>query len=112
MGNDDAKFKVENGYLDLYTTRSRPWLTSERDALTKAVHREYKEQLINKWSVKKRDTQRKLRNLDAETTKLSLESEAQEPSDEQEADEEKQQLKQEDEEEKQKADEEKQRLKQ
>ncbi|CAL4165878.1 unnamed protein product, partial [Meganyctiphanes norvegica] len=89
--NADAKFKVENKYLDLYTTRSRPWLTSERDQLTKAVHREYKEQLINKWTVKKRDTQRKLRNLEAETQQ----QQKQKLSDEQNLDQEKQNLDQE-----------------
>lgn len=61
--NEDAKWKVDNGYLDLYTTRSRPWMIGERETLVKVVLQEWKEYKIGAWNSKLRELQRKLKNL-------------------------------------------------
>nr|XP_045584882.1 uncharacterized protein LOC123747003 isoform X2 [Procambarus clarkii] len=61
--NIDAKWKVDNGYLDLYTTRTRPWMITERETLEKVVLQEWKEQQGRVWHSKLRELQRKQRNL-------------------------------------------------
>ncbi|ROT80817.1 snRNA-activating protein complex subunit 4 [Penaeus vannamei] len=60
--NEDAKFKLDNGCLDLYTTRARQWKAKEKEALKESVHKEWKQQLIGSKELKLRELQRKLRN--------------------------------------------------
>ncbi|KAK8731863.1 hypothetical protein OTU49_007306 [Cherax quadricarinatus] len=64
--NEDAKFKVDNGYLDLYTTRTRPWMVSEGETLENVVLKEWKEYKIKTWNSKLRELERKQRNMVAE----------------------------------------------
>ncbi|KAB7496269.1 snRNA-activating protein complex subunit 4 [Armadillidium nasatum] len=77
--NNDTKYKVDNGYLDLYSTRLRtltnPFgLTSEHNMLVKEVLKEWKEQLIKDWNSSLRNAERKLKNnslTEEEITKIT-----------------------------------------
>ncbi|XP_037778416.1 snRNA-activating protein complex subunit 4-like [Penaeus monodon] len=71
--NEDAKFKLDNGCLDLYTTRARQWKAREKEALKESVHKEWKQQLIGTKELKLRDLQRKLRNIDTNSEETLLE---------------------------------------
>ncbi|XP_047493765.1 uncharacterized protein LOC125042255 isoform X2 [Penaeus chinensis] len=71
--NEDARFKLDNGCLDLYTTRARQWKAREKEALKESVHKEWKQQLIDTKELKLRDLQRRLRNADTNSEETSLE---------------------------------------
>ncbi|KAL7640762.1 UNVERIFIED_CONTAM: hypothetical protein RMT77_009037 [Armadillidium vulgare] len=74
--NNDTKYKVDNGYLDLYSTRLRTWLTSEHNMLVNEVLKEWKEQLIKDWNSSLRNAERKLKNnslTEEEITKINSE---------------------------------------
>ncbi|XP_045107072.1 uncharacterized protein LOC123501994 isoform X3 [Portunus trituberculatus] len=44
--NEDAKRKMEEGYIDLYTAKNRAWLKREQKTLVEAVEQHWKEQWI------------------------------------------------------------------
>lgn len=64
--NDDAKLKVEKGYIDLYITRSRTWLTVERETLDTIVRDEWKKQKLASTEMTVRELERKLKRLNPE----------------------------------------------
>ncbi|XP_064112030.1 uncharacterized protein LOC135219304 [Macrobrachium nipponense] len=68
--NDDAKMKVEKGYIDLYITRSRTWLTVERENLDSVVREEWKKQKLASTEMTVRELERKLQRLNPEDQEI------------------------------------------
>ncbi|KAG7163903.1 snRNA-activating protein complex subunit 4-like [Homarus americanus] len=69
--NEDAKFKVDNGYLDLYTTRTRPWTVTEQEVLGKVVREDWKDNMLKTQNSQLRELQRRLNRLE-DQGKLAL----------------------------------------
>ncbi|KAK3893066.1 hypothetical protein Pcinc_003112 [Petrolisthes cinctipes] len=67
--NDDAKKKVDRGYLNLYTMRTRAWIYSESRTLIDAVHSEWKCCLQEKLKTNLKAVYRKLKSLSEEPNK-------------------------------------------
>ncbi|KAF2368523.1 SANT/Myb domain [Trinorchestia longiramus] len=61
--NEDAKFRVDQGYLDMYQTRQRPWSRKEDRQLQLAVQTEAKIEKLRLVRQRENAIKRKMRNI-------------------------------------------------